>query len=232
MSEEYIIMIIITIILIYAIYSCFYNTYKCKKNIDNFINYNNIVEKFETIDYDKIKINNNLLTTYGCIKNNNCQNIDEYMNLIKPLSEKICVNNEMFYLMENNQITEKIVTDLEKFKLLNNLQKIKGPVFIMIFLPKYKNKTEEFIYEKNNNSLDVGKKGIFVVLTILYPNYHNTSMITVNEYMNKEGKSQFDVFFDNRMIMDDRLCLKKCNKKNVSYIYEINYKNKLFENIF
>jgi hypothetical protein len=232
MNEQYVIIIATTIILIYVIYSGLFNTYKCKKNIDNYINYNQIVEKFEVIDYNKIKINNNVLSTYACMKNNDCQNVDAYMNLIKPLAEKIYVNNYMFYLTENNQITEKILEDLEKFKIKNSLQKIKGPIYALLFLPKYKNKTEEFLYEKDNNDLDVGKKGIFTVFTLLYPNYHNTSMVSVSEYGNKQGKMHFDKFFDSKIVQDDKLCLKKCNKNNVSFIYQINEKNKLFKNIF
>jgi hypothetical protein len=187
--------------------------FHANKDMKHFFNYNN---------YKDVK---GLwpLNTYGCIKTNGVENVED------DIENMFYISVSEFYSLSVNDIFQKIAEDLDITKIKINTEMIENPVYVIVYQAPFLRFNDEEIVARNDsinnfkpsfnqkiNDVTIGEKKLYTKIIVMYPNYksdtENSSRIIKQN--GDTGFQKFKQYFNNSRISRDKLCFLKCNGVN------------------
>lgn len=239
---------LIVSLIVFLLLIILYNTYLYKTKIgqnmqENFGNYDAELENINNTTLNAFKngldfasIENNFynryemfdvkhvlpLFTLGCIKHSPSD--DTIINFIE---ENFMVSTIEFYSVSMNDIYERIANDVEiqKTKMVDNLQFIDSPVYVIIYQAPYlevfgkefKVKSDIITNMKPSIELDqynvlIGEKNSFTKIHIVYTKYKMNTDNTKAIFT--QGGDELFINYIKNKITRDKLCFMDCNKSS------------------
>ena len=203
------------------------NDYKSGFNFDKILDYK--------IMSDKYDVNNSEpLLTYMCLKTKltSIENMYDMQKMISELSKKFYVSVIDTYILNTNDIINKISEDFDDLIRKSGEYKIECPIYALIYQSPYLRYNGSEIharYDVVNNLLSsyehvndinvkipyIGTRPLYAKIIMLYPLYIDYYMDgKIKKLPDNSGHTYFQSYFNNSKMSRDKLCFLECNKTN------------------
>lgn len=181
----YIIVIICIIISIYYTYTklLYINQYEKFSNIEE------IIKEIDDEDFDDILIR----YSHTNKKIKSVQDVYDLQKKIEELSNYFYLDIIDLYINNNNEIIDNINKYLNLFKIKIGKQKIKSPIFVILY--------RNYDFKDNDDNITIGKPMSYVKVILVYTNY-DKDMIEKNNtpifYRHFNKKSNLNIYKINK----------------------------------
>ena len=221
-------------------------------------NYNNIIDKYihsldnntlthyksgfnfqKILDYksmsDKYDVNNDEpLLTYMCVKTKltSTENMYDMQNMIFTLSKNFYVSVIDTYILNTNDIINKISENFDDFLRKSGEFKIECPIYALIYQSPYLRynggeiharydvvnnllSSYEHVKDSNVKTPLIGSQPLYAKIIMLYPLYIDYDLNgKIRKLQDNSGLTYFQSYFNDSKMSRDKLCFLKCNKTN------------------
>lgn len=184
---------ILYIVMIICIIISIYYTYTKLLYITQYENFSN---KEEDIISNKNFDNILIQYSHSNKKIKSIQDLYDLQKKIEEISKYFYIDIIDLYTNNNNEIIDNINKYLNLFKIKTGIQKIKSPIFVLLY--------QNYELNENDDNITVGKPMSYVKLILIYTNYINCNdnIIEKNNtpifYRHFSKKSNYNIYKINK----------------------------------
>jgi hypothetical protein len=183
---------ILYIIMIICIIISIYYTYTKLLYINQFENFSNKEKDIDNNDFDDMLIQ----YSYSYKKIKSVQDLHDLQKKIEEISKYFYLDIIDLYTNNNNEIIDNINKYLNLFKIKTGKQKIKSPIFVLLY--------QNYELKDIDDNISIGKPMSYVKLILIYTNYIycNNNIIEKNNtpifYRHFTKKSNYNIYKINK----------------------------------